>query len=68
MYKRQVVACGCTVAFAVSAANALEKEGIGVRVLDMHTVRPCLLYTSLGTCRRFGKAEIQLFCHFEVIL
>lgn len=35
-----VVACGCTVAFAVSAANALEKEGIGVRVLDMHTVRP----------------------------
>jgi len=35
-----VIACGCTVAFAVSAANALEREGIGVRVLDMHTVRP----------------------------
>ena len=35
-----VVAAGCTVAFAVSAANALEKEGIGVRVLDMHTIRP----------------------------
>lgn len=35
-----VIACGCTVAFAVSAANALEKEGIGVRVLDMHTIRP----------------------------
>lgn len=35
-----VIACGCTVAFAVSAANGLEKQGIGVRVLDMHTLRP----------------------------
>ncbi len=35
-----VIGCGCTVAFAVSAANALEKEGISVRVLDMHTIRP----------------------------
>lgn len=35
-----VIGCGCTVAFAVSAANALEKEGISVRVIDMHTISP----------------------------
>lgn len=35
-----VIACGCTVAFAVSAANGLKKKGIGVRVLDMHTIKP----------------------------
>lgn len=35
-----VIACGSTVALAVSAANGLEKEGIHVRVLDMHTIQP----------------------------
>jgi transketolase len=35
-----VVACGPCVAYAVEASLRLEKEGIGVRVLDMHTVKP----------------------------
>ena len=35
-----VIACGSTVALAVSAANGLAKEGISVRVLDMHTIWP----------------------------
>ena len=35
-----VIGVGSTVAFAVSAANGLAKEGISVRVIDMHTIRP----------------------------
>jgi transketolase len=35
-----VIAIGSTVAHAVSAANGLEKDGIDVRVIDMHTIRP----------------------------
>jgi len=35
-----IIACGSAVALAVSAANGLAKEGIHVRVLDMHTIQP----------------------------
>jgi transketolase len=35
-----VIACGCMVDMAVRASQALEKEGIGVRVLNMHTIKP----------------------------
>lgn len=35
-----VIACGCMVAMAVHAAQTLESEGIGVRVLNMHTIKP----------------------------
>lgn len=35
-----VIGIGSTVAFAVSAANGLAEEGISVRVIDMHTIRP----------------------------
>ena len=35
-----IIACGVMVAQAVDAANSLEKEGISVRVLDMHTLKP----------------------------
>lgn len=35
-----VIACGITVGMAVEAAKALEAEGISVRVLDMHTIKP----------------------------
>lgn len=35
-----VIACGCLVAEAVAAADELAIEGIGVRVLNMHTVKP----------------------------
>lgn len=35
-----VIACGLMVAAALEAAHALQAEGIQVRVLDMHTVKP----------------------------
>ena len=35
-----IIACGSLVPIAIEAARALEKEGIGVRVLNMHTVKP----------------------------
>jgi transketolase len=35
-----VIACGALVEMAVRASDALKKEGIGVRVLNMHTIKP----------------------------
>lgn len=35
-----VIACGCMVSLALDAASALEAEGIGTRVLNMHTIKP----------------------------
>ena len=41
-----IIANGDTVRLAVEAAKVLEEKGISARVLDMHTIKPCLLYTS----------------------
>jgi transketolase len=35
-----VIACGCMVEMAVRASRTLESEGVGVRVLNMHTIKP----------------------------
>jgi transketolase len=35
-----VIACGCMVEMAVRASQTLEGEGMGVRVLNMHTIKP----------------------------
>ena len=35
-----IIACGLTVEMALKAAKALEAEGISVRVLNMHTIKP----------------------------
>lgn len=35
-----VIACGALVSEALTAADALAKEGIGVRVINMHTIKP----------------------------
>ena len=35
-----VIACGCLVPEAMSAAETLEGQGVGVRVLNMHTIKP----------------------------
>jgi len=35
-----VIACGICVMAAVKASRKLEKEGIGARVIDMHTIKP----------------------------
>ena len=35
-----VIACGALVDMAVRASDALKEQGIGVRVLNMHTIKP----------------------------
>ena len=35
-----VIACGCLVAPALEAADALAEQGVAVRVLNMHTIKP----------------------------
>jgi transketolase len=35
-----IIACGCMVEMAVRASRALEGDGIGARVLNMHTIKP----------------------------
>jgi transketolase len=35
-----VIACGICVMAAIKASRKLEKEGIGARVIDMHTIKP----------------------------
>lgn len=35
-----VIACGCMVPEAVSAAETLEEQGLDVRVINMHTIKP----------------------------
>ncbi len=35
-----VIACGCLVAPALEAADALAEEGVAVRVVNMHTIKP----------------------------
>ncbi len=35
-----VIACGCLVAEALTAADTLAAEGIAVRVINMHTIKP----------------------------
>lgn len=35
-----IIACGSAVAAALAASQSLQQKGIGVRVLDMHTIAP----------------------------
>lgn len=35
-----VIACGCLVATALEAADALAADGVAVRVVNMHTIKP----------------------------
>lgn len=49
-----VIACGCLVADAIGAADALAAEGIKVRVINMHTIKPldcdAVLAAAAETC------------------
>ncbi|MHB0976595.1 MAG: transketolase family protein [Candidatus Aquicultorales bacterium] len=48
-----VVACGTMVHLALQAADILERSGVGVRVIDMHTVKPldeAALERAAGEC------------------
>ncbi len=50
-----VIACGGMVAPALEAAEALEKEGIHLSVVDMHTIKPIDEELILKLARRCGK-------------
>lgn len=49
-----VIAAGSTVAMAISAANGLAAEGISVRVLDMHTIKPIDRDAIIAAARQTG--------------
>ncbi|MDD3414906.1 MAG: transketolase C-terminal domain-containing protein [Lachnospiraceae bacterium] len=50
-----VVACGVMLSHAVEAAKILEKDGIHVRVLDMHTIKPIDQGAILEALKDTGK-------------
>ena len=49
-----VVACGITVDEAVEAAEALEEEGVGVRVIDCYSIKPIDDETLQAAARECG--------------
>lgn len=49
-----VIACGIMVALALEAAHALAAEGIAVRVLDMHTIKPLDAAAVIAAARETG--------------
>lgn len=50
-----VIACGICVMAAVKAARKLEKEGINVRIIDMHTVKPLDVEPVIRAARETGR-------------
>jgi transketolase len=53
-----LVANGLMVALALEAAAALEKEGVSVRVLDLHTVKPVDAETLTAAARETGRVVV----------
>ena len=49
-----IVACGIMVAAALDAAAVLDAEGIGARVIDLHTLRPLDVETLVTAARETG--------------
>ena len=49
-----IIACGIMLGTAMDAAAILEKEGIQVRVIDMHTIRPLDVETITKAARETG--------------
>jgi transketolase len=49
-----IIACGVMVAEALSAAKLLEAEGISVKVLNMHTIKPLDLQAILNAVKETG--------------
>ena len=50
-----IIACGIMVAYANDVAKKLEKEGIHVTVIDMHTIKPLDVELIRKTAREIGK-------------
>jgi transketolase len=49
-----VIACGVCVKAAMDAADLLKNEGIGIRVLNMHTIKPLDVEAVLKAARETG--------------
>lgn len=55
-----IMACGIMVAYAVEAAKQLEKEGIHITVVDMHTLKPLdveMVKTVAAECGKIVTVE-----------
>lgn len=50
-----IIACGVMVSEAVKAARRLSQDGIGVRVLDMHTIKPLDEQAIINAARETGR-------------
>ncbi len=50
-----VIACGVTVKAAVDAADELKGEGVKIRVINMHTIKPLDAEAVLSNARKVGK-------------
>ncbi len=53
-----IIANGLMVSIALDAADALAKQGIQARVLDMHTVKPCDDAAVLAAARETGRIVV----------
>ena len=49
-----VIACGVMVAEALSAAEKLKKDGVSLRVLNMHTIKPIDAHAILNAAKETG--------------
>jgi len=55
-----VIACGALVEMALRASDALRREGVGVRVINMHTIKPLdrdAILAAAAETRRIVTAE-----------
>lgn len=50
-----IIACGETVRVALDASDALREEGVGCRVLNMHTIKPLDTEAILKAARETGR-------------
>ncbi len=53
-----IIANGLMVSAALDAADALSKQGVEARVLDMHTVKPCDDAAVLAAARETGRIVV----------
>lgn len=49
-----IIACGLMVSYALLAADSLEKAGVSVKILDMHTIKPLDRQAIVDAARETG--------------
>lgn len=53
-----IIACGIAVLQSLNAAKTLAEEGIGVRVVNMHTIKPLDRETVIAAAKETGKVLV----------